>query len=231
MDAKRFGCPSDRWRTSRVHLPENAEIAFSKLPDLLGFPSLSLAVPPELSISIPSTAKAIAATCFPVNVTIHVPGASESLLDFYVQNTEVQLVKVISLTTNGKASVHNKIVGNCRIKQIEKELVGEGTRIIRASAAAGTLEGEATWSVGGIISIEVTIHPSSPLASNWLADLKYFVRVAFNLQRDLPPLILHDEPTEMFSHSKEQFDNPLEIQDDPAVKMFRSLTNNTPSLR
>jgi hypothetical protein len=234
MDAKRFGCPQDKWRTSQISIPADAQLVLSNSPHLLGSPSLSgaSATLPEISISIPSTAKAIAGTCYPINVTVRVPRASKPLLDLYVQTTTVQLVKVIRLSLNGINSTHARILGNCRVKQVEKELVAEDTRIIRASAAAGTLEGEASWKIDDLISVEVCTYPNifhllsmSMVSSNEFI-LKHLIRVGINPKQDPSPLLTHDEPIEMFSHSKKQFDDPFEIRDAPALRMLKGLINN-----
>jgi hypothetical protein len=162
MDAKRFGFQCDKWRTSQAQLTASAATTFLQFPHLLGAgtgtgthstPSL-----PELSISIPRTAQAVASTCFPLNVTIRVPGASQELLDMYVDKTTIQLIKVVTLSAAASKSAHGASLVRGRIQQIEKELVNTDTRIIRAGVCGGVREGEAGWNVGNIIDVQVSFN-------------------------------------------------------------------------
>jgi hypothetical protein len=202
MDAKRFGTCTPKWKTS------NARLLSSAGP----FPP---GKEPELSISIPKTAQAVSNQCFIANVTLRVPGATSAQLDDYVSKTIIQLVKVETMSANGSKSAHIVGLSKSKPQQIEKELVGPDTRIIRGGFRGGVPGGEASWNVGQLVMVE------------------YFVRVTVTLDAKKGPIFRHDEPIQMFSHSNDQFESPFEVHDAPAYNLLlgSSLSNNTASLR
>ncbi|KAG8749155.1 hypothetical protein FRC14_001638 [Serendipita sp. 396] len=200
MDAKRFGLESnDKWRTSSAHL----------LYTPSSFKRGAIA-PPELSVSIPRTAQAVAYSCFPVNVTVRLPGFSQEEMDAIVSNPErlsITMIKRTTLVANnggGQKSSHVVGIGSAQQQQIEKELVkrpGE-ERIVRVWFKAGTKYGEASWRINNLIEVQ------------------YFIRVALSLQNGQAPIFRHEEEIQMFSHSREQFENPFEAHDAPAPALL-----------
>ncbi|KAG8804659.1 hypothetical protein FRC18_007032, partial [Serendipita sp. 400] len=172
MDAKRFGLESnDKWRTSSAHLlytPSSSSSSASKGRTI---------APPELSVSIPRTAQAVAYSCFPVNVTVRLPGFSQEEMDAIVSNPErlsITMIKRTTLVANnggGQKSSHVVGIGSAQQQQIEKELVkrpGE-ERIVRVWFKAGTKYGEASWRINNLIEVQ------------------YFIRVVLSLQNGQQP--------------------------------------------
>jgi hypothetical protein len=144
MDGKRFGFECNKWKTSKARLLSSA-------------PEFAPGREPELSLSIPKTAQAVANFCFIANVTLRVPGATAAQLNDYVDRTTVQLIKVVTMSANGSKSAHYVGLAKSRVQQIEKELVDPDTRIIRGGFKGGAHEGEASWNVGQLINVEVCL--------------------------------------------------------------------------
>jgi hypothetical protein len=166
MDAKRFGFESDKWKLSKAtfHPPANLSYASPTCP--LIFRHLARYTP-ELRIYIPNNAKAVPRVDFPVNVCIRVPSLSSSspslssqdILNRYVKGTSVQLIRVVTMNVNRCKSSHFIGLGTFRQQQVEEELVRADERIIRGCIKGGVQEGEATWSLKGIIGVEVSFYP------------------------------------------------------------------------
>lgn len=205
MDAKRFGLACNaNWRTTTAKL----------LYDPFTSKGLSNSSSPELSLSLTRTAQAVSNYCFPFNVTIRLPSYSSSELDAFVNDPKrlsIQLLRATTMTVNGQKSSQITSLGRARYQQVEKELVrGCDERIIRGGFKVGTPEGEASWRFGDLV------------------ENKYFVRITVSLEDKQPPIFKHDEPIEMFTHSREQFEDPFEAQDAPAynILLASSLGNN-----
>ncbi|KAG8809575.1 hypothetical protein FRC17_003378 [Serendipita sp. 399] len=225
MDAKRFGLETnDKWRTSvarLVYTPQNNKNhKKNKNND-----NTPLALP-ELSVSIPRTAQAVAHSCFPVNVTVRIPKhflpssssgdenenetAEEEAIQKIVSDPErlsIWMIKRTTLIAGGggaQKSSHVLSIGSAQQQQIERELVSrpQEERIVRAWFKAGTKHGEASWSVKDIV------------------DVQYFIRVTLSLGDKQAPIFKHDEEIQMFSHSREQFENPFEAHDAPATALL-----------
>jgi len=143
MDAKRFGFECDKWKTSQARL-------------LSSDPSFPEHGQPELSVSIPRTAQAVAGTCFPLNVTIRVPGASPAVLSHYLDKLTIQMIKRVTIIASGNKSSHLTSFGKIYPQQIERELVSSDTRIWRGGLRGGCIHGEASWSAGQLFSVEVS---------------------------------------------------------------------------
>ncbi|PVF99693.1 hypothetical protein CPB86DRAFT_783313 [Serendipita vermifera] len=202
MDAKRFGFEGDKWKTTKVSIHPSYPRSFP------------LNQQPELSLSIPRTAQAVANYCFPFNVRIKYPNATKDELCTLVhEKITLQLIRVVTMVANGNKSSHLVSMGKARIQQIEKELVGSDERVIRGGFKGGISEGEASWTAGQIIT------------------QSYLIRVTVQPDERQPPLFKHDEPIEMFSHSHEQFECPFEIRNAPATNLLlsSSLHTNSPS--
>jgi hypothetical protein len=149
MDAKRFGFECDKWKTSKASINPSYPTTFPN-------PHLQ----PELSLSIPRTAQAVANYCFPFNVRIRYPGATKDELCRLVnEKINVQMIRVVTMVANGNKSSHLVSMGRARIQQIEKELVESDERVIRGGFKGGVHEGEASWSAGQIISQSVGLPP------------------------------------------------------------------------
>ncbi len=116
-------------------------------------PSTNAAVDFREKVSISRTAQAVAAHCFPVNVTLRTP--RKQMLQSLVDNTTIQVVRSVVLSAEGKKSAHTCGIGCGRVQQIESELVDENTRIIRAGTKAGVLHGEYSWKIGDIAEVKV----------------------------------------------------------------------------
>ncbi|KAG8802767.1 hypothetical protein FRC17_006341 [Serendipita sp. 399] len=149
MDAKRFGLEcNNKWKTSKAHILYDPEE--SSNPQHPG-----RALLPELSVSIPSTAQAVANYCFPVNVTLRLPNHTEQQIeDLLADSTRfsVAMMKSITMTVNGQKSSQIINLARASRQQVERELVSSPTeRIVRGGFQAGTNEGEASWKVGDLI--------------------------------------------------------------------------------
>lgn len=202
MDAKRFGFQCDKWKTTQARL-------------LNEDPSLPANGQPELSIAIPTTAQAVAGQCFPINITIRVPGASSEVLSHYLDKLNAQIIKKVTMIANGNKSSQLTGFGKLLPQQIERELVSSDTRIWRGGIRGGMLRGEASWSLSQIVNVE------------------YVLRVTVKLDEKKPPIFQHDEAIEMFTHSRAEYECPIEIHDAPAYNLLlgSSLHSNSPSLR
>ncbi|KAG8775217.1 hypothetical protein FRC15_000704 [Serendipita sp. 397] len=205
MDAKRFGLEcNNKWRTSKAHLLYDPEES-SRLQNP-GMSTSKNAPLPELSVSIPSTAQAVANYCFPVNVTLRLPNHTEEYIEELLTDStrfSIAMMKSITMTVNGQKSSQIINLARANKQQVERELVSSTTeRIVRGWFRAGTNEGEASWKIGDLV------------------ETKYFIRVTVHLEPKQPPIFKHDEPIQMFTHSKEQFASPFEIQDAPAPNLL-----------
>lgn len=80
---------------------------------------------------------------------------SAVLLDGLVENATIQVVRVVRLTVN--EHTHERVLGIGRavVQQVESELAGDNSRIIRAGTLAGVKHGESSWAVGNLISVKV----------------------------------------------------------------------------
>jgi len=177
------------------------------------FPSTSAAIDVLEQVSISRTAQAVAAQCFPVNVTIRTP--RKQMLQSLVDNTTIQFVRSVVLSAQGKKSAHTCGIGRGQVQQIESELVDENTRIIRAGTKAGVLHGEYSWKIGEIAEVKVGcfLISASLVVAN-MTDLQYFIRVTVVNPETKKVLFRHDEDIEMFTH--ENTDTGFELWDDPA---------------
>lgn len=145
MDAKRFGFECSKWKVT--HCP------------LLQPCPLKPRFEPELCIAIPKTAQALSKTCSIINVQITAP---PELLDTYVKRTSIQMIRKTTLTVMGEShSSHSGVIAKGCIQQIESELAGPNSRIIRAGVKGGVTEGEASWQVDNLIGVEVRPLPIS----------------------------------------------------------------------
>lgn len=166
-------------------------------------------------VSIPKTAQAVAAHCFPVNVTLRTP--QKQLLRPLVDNTTIQVVRSVVLSAEGKKSAHTCGIGRANVQQIESELVDENTRIIRAGTKAGVLHGEYSWKIGDIAEVKVGPFHLPQSKSHFSADavdLQYFIRVTVVHPETKKVLFQHDEDIEMFTH--ENTDSGFELLEEPA---------------
>ena len=117
------------------------------------FSSTSATIDFLKQVSISRTAQAVAAHCFPVNVTLRTP--RKQMLQSLVDNTTIQVVRSVVLSAEGKKSAHTCGIGRGEVQQIESELVDENTRIIRAGTKAGVLHGEYSWKIGEMAEVKV----------------------------------------------------------------------------
>ena len=115
--------------------------------------STGVAIDSLQQVSIPRTAQAVAAHCFPVNVTLRTP--CKRMLRAFVENTSIQVVRSVVLSAEGKKSEHTCGIGRGKVQQIESELVDGNTRIIRAFTRAGVFHGEYSWKIGDIAEVKV----------------------------------------------------------------------------
>ena len=178
-------------------------------------PSLPAHQQPELSIAIPHTAQAVAGQCFPINITIRVPNASADVLSHYLDKLHIQTIKKTTMIANGNKSTQLTSFGKFCPQQIERELVSSDTRIWRGGIRGGHIRGEASWSASHLVEVE------------------YILRVTIKLDEKQPPVFQHDEAIEMFTHSRAEYDCPIEIHDAPAYGLLlgSSLHTNSPYVR
>ncbi|KAG8791880.1 hypothetical protein FRC16_000240 [Serendipita sp. 398] len=158
MDAKRFGLEcNNKWRTSKAHLLYDPEES-SRLQNP-GTSTSKNAPLPELSVSIPSTAQAVANYCFPVNVTLCLPNHTEEYIEELLTDPtrfSVAMMKSITMTVNGQKSSQIINLARANKQQVERELVSSTTeRIVRGWFRAGTNEGEASWKIGDLVETKV----------------------------------------------------------------------------
>ena len=209
MDAKRFGLESNsKWKTTKAKL--------------LCCPRLDSFEEPSLSVSIPCTARAVAHYCFPVNVTLRLPGYSPEELDALIVDPSrlaIQMLRKTTMTVNGQKSAKTVLLGLSKRQQVEKELVRRrDERIVRGWFCAGIPEGEMSWSAGDIFENKAS-HASGRVLK-LLTVSQYFVCVVVTLDDNSAPIFKHEEPIGMFTHSRGQFEDPFEIHDAPATNLL-----------
>ena len=95
------------------------------------------------------------------------------MLQSLVDNTAIQVVRSVVLSSEGKKSAHTCGIGRAKVQQIEAELVDEDTRIVRAATKAGVLHGESSWKIGDIA--EVKVGPPPLTTGHWGATAQSLV--------------------------------------------------------